>query len=192
MSDTDPRPKIVRVIKDALKTYTRKGTLNNYFSRHVKKALRAEFGDKPTIIVNVEAEHNFHKFEVSMWNTPGAEGYDKRIEMSTSFGWSEAGLLVRNDRTGETLEDGKGWEAKILESIERYDTTDHNERVEDEKALYTELDEIEAEIKWLKARAAKLVEDLPIPKAATVRKDAVHWKTPTSGLREKYPLSFAA
>jgi hypothetical protein len=85
-------------------------------------------------------------------------------------------------------ENGKerSWQDGFMWALNRADHSDYAERQEQERALYPQLDDIAARIAELQNEAHAMIEDLPMPKSATIRGE-VHWKNASHALQAKYP-----
>lgn len=80
------------------------------------------------------------------------------------------------------------WQKSFIEELDRTDPSDYAERQEQEIKLLPELNEIQSQIKMLRARAEILIVALPIPASAPlIRSTAEQWSEPSSALRRKYP-----
>jgi hypothetical protein len=142
------------------------------FTRRLTKPLEHAF---PGYTVRVNpSEHGF-LHSITIW---GADlpTYEDRLYVS----WS-ATLDDHETRT---------WLTSALAEIDRHDTSDSIERAAQEETLVPEFATIDLDIARLRARAAKLVADLPVPTSATVRAEKHFWDRPSSALRSLFPNAF--
>jgi hypothetical protein len=86
----------------------------------------------------------------------------------------------------------KPWAEGMSEALEIADSSDYAERSKDEEPLKAKLDALSAQVEAARAEAAALIEALPIPTSATIRKDHPTWSGPTSELSKAYPLLFGS
>jgi hypothetical protein len=86
----------------------------------------------------------------------------------------------------------KPWAEGMAEALEIADSSDYAERSEAEEDLKGKLDTLHAEVERCRAAAKILIEQLPIPKSATIRAERHFWDGPSSELGKAYPLLFGS
>lgn len=187
--DYEIKSKIAKVLREALKTYTR-NQVNNWLSRHLKQALKDAFGEEG-VTASIEcgrkdAIGDGIKFEARIWGSAFGGDYNDSFYL-TSWAIDEF-----DDPDGEA-----GWRTVIGKAIDVADCSDYIEREKDEVSLAPVLVEYEAEIRGLETRINELrdlaidaVKSLPIPKSAKARSGSVYWDKPSSALKEKFPRAF--
>jgi hypothetical protein len=82
---------------------------------------------------------------------------------------------------------GKVWQEGFSEELEIADCSDAAERQTQEVKLLPELEQIEAQIRALRAKAEALFTALPVPTSATIRKAEHFWSDASYALKGKYP-----
>jgi len=87
----------------------------------------------------------------------------------------------------------KHWSVPILCEMQRCDSSDVMERIEQENTLDVEFSKLELRarearqmLEDLRAQAVARIAALPIPKAATLRTSSCHWDHPTSATAARY------
>ncbi len=82
------------------------------------------------------------------------------------------------------------WQDGFLRALERADLSDYAEREAHEKALIPQLEKLNTEVQDRVRAARILIESLPVPMSATVRKDQHHWSNASRALCERFPILF--
>jgi hypothetical protein len=164
VKDRSQASKVVAAIRRAMDKFRH----HQAFTARVKPFIVAEVGEQYTVCVRSGNASTFALHEIDVWGA-GIE-YNDRVHMS----WSAS----------------KPWLAGMETELARCDNSDYEERLRDEAALHEKLRAMEAQVKALREHAAKLVEELPIPKSATLRAEPVFWQGPSSELREMFPMLF--
>lgn len=140
----------------------------------------------------------------------GAFDVDKLVVFVTKDKIQVWGCGVHMDQTNFGLFSGLGWEwrgntereswqALILREIDRNDTADYQERRRQERepmvalalrVMNSEAEILLAQLGNLRKQAASLVGNLPVPAAATLRKNNPCWSNPSTELTEQFPNLF--
>jgi hypothetical protein len=134
------------------------------FSKRVKPIIEAEL---PGYTVSVDPDHHGLR-TINVWGN-GLEYKD-----SVYLCWNGS----------------KPWTEGMAEAIEISDVRDYAERLAAEAKLTDVLSELEKLVVEARAQAATLIENLPVPKAATIRSEHPTWKNASGELRARFPHLF--
>lgn len=138
-------------------------------------ALRAEFLRRalPEYVVYVGSpSYSPTTVEIAVWGSGISHGNQLRLS-----------LHGMRDNMPTT------WQSGLEAELDRADLTDKLEHVDSEETLVPELEAIEEQIAALRAKARAMWVRLPIPKSATIRRDACFWDRPSYEIRERFPLA---
>lgn len=86
---------------------------------------------------------------------------------------------------------GVGWLGAIRRRLDLLDRSDYLERAEQEALLHEKLAELSQGVDSLRQQARMLIEELPVPSKATVRRTSQYWKQPSSDLTKEFPNLFS-
>ena len=161
---------VLEVLKASL-TSCKLEKLGKRVQTHIEKS----FPDNWVTVYS--AKKSFESSAIRVWYTNPITGNSAHVEVR---------VYERSSMTGEA----KDWRAQALVEIERQFSYDTDERARQEEAIFPALSAIEEEIKSLQARALMMIEALPIPSSATVRKDSCYWDSPSRELTKRLPATF--
>ena len=100
-------------------------------------------------------------------------------------------LCWNSDRTKSN------WQQVIQEQIDIADSSDYQERLQQESVIEPSLAELatkakrlEEELQRVRSEALHAIAQIPVPKCATVRKEPSFWQRPSKELSDKFPELF--
>jgi len=139
------------------------------WTRRVLPAFQAELPG-----YTVYLREDYASFDgVSVWGKGIA--YDDRVDISW-VNWNPSHAVV--------------WQDGFVYDLRRQDPSDSAERMLQEATLVSRLDELARKVDALRAEALGLIEALPEPKSADLRKGAYCWTKPSGELSKRYPTLF--
>ena len=129
-------------------------------------------------------ERELPGYTVSLSVEPGDFGFARLNVWGNGLSYDDAVRLswINSDK--------QPWQERMAEELDRQDPSDSAERQEQEIALVSKLEAMEAEVVRLRAEAEALIVALPVPRSARLRAESYFWSHPSSAFAAKFPGLF--
>ena len=82
------------------------------------------------------------------------------------------------------------WTISFKYALDQLDPRDYLERLEQEKQLLSQFETLNEQAITINAAAQALLDSIPEPPSAILRKGSLCWKAPSTELMERFPLLF--